>query len=330
MPWEKVRKLATIIANDFGLEMDDLTVIFSDKNLPKYIIKENKINKNDIKDSSEILTIYEFVEKYTNNYIPLFQRKYVWNQDAIKAFLNSLLEDCSEKKKSYLNNILLTKNGDRYNIIDGQQRTFTMVLILYTVFKKMSHKKQQVSNIFKKLFESRNCDGSIKFNWIENVREVSNYTDFEIILNKWNSDNSISNLLLVILSTLNDSKVTVEQFYKHILFDTILTTTILYNKDDDKLFANLNTLQVPLNALDLVRNYVYTLSIKNPKSSTEQANKAIKNFNSKIEKMFLKKNGEIDVIKFRLFTENLVTKLNLKMLKSYKSTNEVEVAKSFH
>jgi hypothetical protein len=67
--------------------------------------------------------------------IPIYQRLYVWKEEQVKK----LLEDTYNAFKKYENNdynndyylggVIVVKNGDRYDLIDGQQRFTTLWLI---------------------------------------------------------------------------------------------------------------------------------------------------------------------------------------------------------
>ncbi|MDX9744110.1 MAG: DUF262 domain-containing HNH endonuclease family protein [Arcobacteraceae bacterium] len=63
--------------------------------------------------------------------IPIYQRLYVWKEDQVKR----LLEDTFSAFESipdnyyYLGSVIVVKNGDRYDLIDGQQRFTTLWLI---------------------------------------------------------------------------------------------------------------------------------------------------------------------------------------------------------
>lgn len=67
-------------------------------------------------------------------FIPSFQRGYRWTEDNVKKLLEDLSnfgENVKDKNIDYcLQPIIVEKNGDKYNLIDGQQRLTTLLLIL--------------------------------------------------------------------------------------------------------------------------------------------------------------------------------------------------------
>ena len=68
-------------------------------------------------------------------YIPTYQRGYRWDEQQVKDLLNDLYEFKSTANTSNgefycLQPIVVMKNGDRYDVIDGQQRLTTILIIL--------------------------------------------------------------------------------------------------------------------------------------------------------------------------------------------------------
>ncbi|MBL0737013.1 DUF262 domain-containing protein [Flavobacterium sp. GN10] len=63
--------------------------------------------------------------------IPEYQRPYVWQEKQIDRLLNDIIEHQEidiEKPMYYLGSMIIHKDGDKLNIIDGQQRLTTMLL----------------------------------------------------------------------------------------------------------------------------------------------------------------------------------------------------------
>lgn len=75
-------------------------------------------------------------------FVPSFQRGYRWTEDNVKKLLDDLSnfgENVKDKNIDYcLQPIIVEKNGDKYNLIDGQQRLTTLLLIL----KKLKSEKE--------------------------------------------------------------------------------------------------------------------------------------------------------------------------------------------
>lgn len=88
--------------------------------------------------------------------IPEYQRSYVWKERQINKLLNDLGEHAKnpKEKKSlyYLGSIILHHDGDRLNIIDGQQRLTTMLIMNSFLPEKLPsaisyHSPETIGNI---------------------------------------------------------------------------------------------------------------------------------------------------------------------------------------
>lgn len=65
--------------------------------------------------------------------IPLYQREYKWNDENILALLNDI-----KKSSKFLGNIILEETNSQYEIVDGQQRITTLLLMLSSLYNKYS------------------------------------------------------------------------------------------------------------------------------------------------------------------------------------------------
>ena len=94
--------------------------------------------------------------------IPNFQRSYVWKNENLQKILNDFEEFISSKKDEYyMGTILLYKNNDTYEIIDGQQRITTLTILYSVVYGK------SIPNNFQLSFSSQES--------INNIIESKNY-----------------------------------------------------------------------------------------------------------------------------------------------------------
>ncbi len=73
----------------------------------------------------------EFINKKKQYVIPKYQREYKWTPDRVKT----LISDINNRDK-FLGIIILNEISDEYEIVDGQQRLTTIMLILATLFNK--------------------------------------------------------------------------------------------------------------------------------------------------------------------------------------------------
>ena len=66
--------------------------------------------------------------------IPLYQRAYAWGSRQLKQ----LVEDISDfdSDKYYIGTLIVSRNGDTFEVIDGQQRlTTTSIIISYLDYR---------------------------------------------------------------------------------------------------------------------------------------------------------------------------------------------------
>ena len=82
--------------------------------------------KSELKSLSKIST-----ENLQFN-IPIYQRLYVWQAEQIQPLLEDLVNHfkVTPNEDYFLGTVVVVKNGDVYDLIDGQQRFTTLWLIL--------------------------------------------------------------------------------------------------------------------------------------------------------------------------------------------------------
>ncbi|WP_373437828.1 DUF262 domain-containing protein, partial [Metamycoplasma equirhinis] len=111
-------------------------------NTKEHKIKNIIVNEDQKPNISivEMNSIGQFIVRNTMNFeIPIYQRKYVWKNEQVKSLIETLFSDMNDNFYTYLNNIIITSNDKdmkpKIEIIDGQQRITTMILILLALAK---------------------------------------------------------------------------------------------------------------------------------------------------------------------------------------------------
>jgi len=89
--------------------------------------KQTNLNKTDSVTLKQ-LSLKEVLVDMTLK-IPAYQRIYCWQEKTVGRLLNDLI-GIKENTKFCIGSIILQKNGDTYDIIDGQQRLVTLSLLL--------------------------------------------------------------------------------------------------------------------------------------------------------------------------------------------------------
>lgn len=87
------------------------------------------------------LPITEFIDKRNSYFsIPEFQRPYAWNLEQINQFIEDIENVKQGTKKHYFGTIVFQPDNDRFEIIDGQQRLTTVLLMLTAIYRILLEK----------------------------------------------------------------------------------------------------------------------------------------------------------------------------------------------
>ena len=137
-----------------------------------------------------ILTLKELLEKQL--VIPEYQRFYVWDKENVDDLLNDLKDFFlnNENEEYYLGTVILhnDKTNKKYNIIDGQQRILTLLIILcvfeqqkYNIEGKFNNKitMQNIRNNYKYVKEYLDNNQNNKITLLNNIIFTEIETDSE-------------------------------------------------------------------------------------------------------------------------------------------------------
>ncbi len=109
-------------------------------------------------------TIFDLLaDKKSDFLIPDYQRPYAWNEEQCQAlwddifsfsFPNNNFEEFDENEEYFLGSIVTFKNDDgKLEVIDGQQRLTTLMLILRAFYDKFAHMQDQNSRLTREKIE---------------------------------------------------------------------------------------------------------------------------------------------------------------------------------
>ncbi|TXE88408.1 DUF262 domain-containing protein [Campylobacter volucris] len=84
-------------------------------------------NSTNNQNQANIKSISEVADKIFFE-IPPYQRLYEWNKEQIQTLLNDIKAKFDDKEY-FIGNVVVSKKGDKYLLIDGQQRLTTLFLI---------------------------------------------------------------------------------------------------------------------------------------------------------------------------------------------------------
>lgn len=137
---------------------------------------------------TERKSVFEYLCK--NKFlIPIYQRKYTWEIDECEQLWDDVRvfwENKDEEEEYFLGSIVMYKVKDKQNIIDGQQRTTTLSLLIRALYDKAkNHKSSNVEelakNLAKCLWDINALNGEIEFDKKHLVSEVAIDGENEIL-----------------------------------------------------------------------------------------------------------------------------------------------------
>ncbi|NMH26406.1 DUF262 domain-containing protein [Flavobacterium solisilvae] len=106
---------------------------------------ESKIINNNLPIKSNLVCLEDIVKNNLLFNIPIYQRLYVWGSDQISTLLEDLWRASTKEEDYYLGGIMIAKNNNKYDLIDGQQRFTTLWLIGNVLKNELSNFVYQVS-----------------------------------------------------------------------------------------------------------------------------------------------------------------------------------------
>ncbi|QBF34528.1 DUF262 domain-containing protein [Mycoplasmopsis phocirhinis] len=308
---EFLKKIIYVTTN----EIYDVVYEPFDKNIEKYHNDKQKWltyfqdSKNWAKNvNSSVISIKELFNSIVgiegddhNNgiiyQIPIFQREYKWPL----TLVFSLLENIASNVNGFvfLNTIILTEKRDFnsntkcYNVVDGQQRIFSLILISLAIIKYKFSQNLPIDNNMLNLMQKSNNEYKIE----KYFKNVENRSDYQILIDfiksKRNNidlnsqQNKIDNYLIKIVEYIHNNTIKnknyIENLEQNLLYHTGINRVILSNVDENDVFLNLNKNSLPLNALDLFKSYLYSIAIDKCKLEGENE---IKNFINPLLKEF--------------------------------------------
>lgn len=100
---------------------------------------------------TERKNILEYLSK--NKFlIPIYQRPYTWEEEECEQLWNDVIEFTEKENRAdddeyFLGTIVMYDDGGQKNIIDGQQRTTTLSLLIRALYEKARQQKKNIGKI---------------------------------------------------------------------------------------------------------------------------------------------------------------------------------------
>jgi len=209
---------------------------------------------------------------FQNHYIvPDYQREYVWNQAQVEQLLSDLTDAFSaDRKKDYfLGTIVTYKNGNHFELIDGQQRVTTFFVILCAL-RKLYNENSEPSAVVDNLIFSpvMNDDGDTVPSYLLQLQyeEASNYLELIYAFEPVPQTISASGERLFgafdsIITYFTEKMPSFSEFKKFASFILQKTRFIqieTYDITDAlRIFETINQRGVGLNPMDLLKNMIF-------------------------------------------------------------------------
>ncbi len=206
--------------------------------------------QNEIKTIKELLNIGVDNEKI-DYHIPSYQRGYKWKKKQVEDLLNDLKEfsefSKDEAKFYCLQPIMVKKDGNKYNVIDGQQRLTTLYLTCKVLDLKVNcvieYGTRRESTEFLKSLKCKkvNPSDNDKFSMDYYFMKSACKTIKAWFGNDNNKKEAIESLL--------QADKTSEKYVGVIWYESDESK----NENETDLFANVNSGKIPLNDAELIK-----------------------------------------------------------------------------
>ena len=188
-------------------------------------------------------TIFDFLSNKSTQWIlPRYQRAYVWSPKKINNLLEDIEKNYRHQRSLWLGTILGSENGNKINIVDGQQRILTFILIWYVL-------KNQPFN-----FDISAEQRWVNF-WLAIDDQDADFIYFKHIINyvfnKW--DIITNKRLEKIVTCIEKFKKKYEEYLLELIAfikNSIFITVLLINSNHYDYFENINSKNIPLTLTD--------------------------------------------------------------------------------
>ncbi len=172
-------------------------------------MEELLVKTENLNDS--LKSVANFLDGEHHFFIPSYQRGYRWTQVQVQDLLNDIEEYDKTKDGQFycLQPLVVKKNGDKWNVIDGQQRLTTICLIIdYLKHERQIQLEYQRGNYIEEAknasYEAKGEFKDIWVKYIESTPENNNVEFYHLLqakyeIGKWFTakDNKTKELMLI-------------------------------------------------------------------------------------------------------------------------------------
>ncbi|HIF9465407.1 TPA: DUF262 domain-containing protein [Photobacterium damselae] len=218
---------------------------------------------------TELLTLEKI---YTDNYqfsIPSYQRPYVWSDDDVLLLFRDIKEACRLKEPNYFIGTILSsrieQDGERiYELIDGQQRTTTLMLM--TIAFKYAGIKSDLAELAVYTSSDGEDKPRLQFSIREQVQQLlgglAGLKNYQVPSKETIADNAYLKQMGVALDVLtkeveklkSDDVVSAEAMGDYLYRQVQWVNNIVPTQMDlNRLFATMNTAGIQLEQADILK-----------------------------------------------------------------------------
>lgn len=218
---------------------------------------------------TELLTLEKI---YTDNYqfsIPSYQRPYVWSDDDVLLLFRDIKEACRLKEPNYFIGTILSsrieQDGERiYELIDGQQRTTTLMLM--TIAFKYAGIKSDLAGLAVYTSSDGEDKPRLQFSIREQVQQLlaglAGLKNYQVPSKETIADNAYLKQMGVALDVLtkeveklkSDDVVSAEAMGDYLYRQVQWVNNIVpIQMDLNRLFATMNTAGIQLEQADILK-----------------------------------------------------------------------------
>lgn len=144
--------------------------------------------------TSETHGVYTVKQLFENKnlHIPNYQRPYKWTINNITQLIGDIKRESMDNRSRYrLGTIVFHQDKDKLDIVDGQQRTVTLFLILHALVNNANKIPNELELIINK------CLSNINFNFSSDISKGNLYNNYQYIKNETHDfDEKTVNFLL--------------------------------------------------------------------------------------------------------------------------------------
>lgn len=173
-------------------------------------------------------------------YVPSYQRGYRWGKEEVTRLLEDIY---TNGDKTYcLQPVVVRKDGDRYELIDGQQRLTTLFILLQYIQREY---KPRISLKYKLIYDTRKSSAEYLNNIDESLADSN--IDFYHIYHAYKAIDEWFN-------SQPDAVLAADEIYSYLVkFVKIIWYEVGEDEDAISLFTRLNIGKIPLTSAELVK-----------------------------------------------------------------------------